>query len=137
MGDNEFQSKDYEGNLPKIVTKPWGREEWLALNDVYCYKRLYINKGFKTSLQYHKLKRETNYIISGTAEVWLQNKAGEVEKKVMGAGSFFNVNPPQIHRIVALTDLVLQEVSTPEVDDVIRIEDDSKRPDGKIDSEHR
>ncbi len=121
----------------KTVLKPWGKEEWLELNESYCYKRIYINKGYKTSLQYHNFKRETNYIISGEAEVWLENDEGIVEKKLMKSGEFFNVTPPKKHRVIALTDLIMQEVSTPEVDDVIRIEDDTKRPDGKIEGEHK
>ena len=120
----------------KTVYKPWGKEEWLELNDKYCYKRLYINQGHKTSFQYHEVKQETNYIISGTAEVWLENDKGEIIKTMMSAGEYFSVLPPQKHRIIALTDLILQEVSTPEVDDVIRIEDDSYRGNGKIASEH-
>ena len=64
----------------KVVHKPWGKEEWLELNDRYCYKRIYINAGYKTSFQYHLQKRETNYIIDGTAEVWLENDNGEIGK---------------------------------------------------------
>lgn len=120
----------------KVVTKPWGREVWLELNDSYCYKRIYINAGTQTSYQFHEKKLETNYIISGKAEVWLENDQGVVEKKVMIEGDFFTVVPPKKHRVIALTDLVLQEVSTPEVDDVIRLEDDTQRGDGKIHSEH-
>lgn len=122
--------------MKKTVIKPWGKEEWLELNEKYCYKRIYINAGYKTSYQYHNFKRETNYIISGEAEVWLENDEGVVEKKLMKAGDFFNVTPPKKHRVIAITDIILQEVSTPEVDDVIRIEDDTMRPDGKIDAEH-
>ena len=121
----------------KIINKPWGKEEWLELNEKYCYKRIYINKGYKTSYQYHNFKRETNYLIEGTAEIWLENDKGVVEKKIMKAGEFFNVTPPKKHRVIALTDIILQEVSTPEVDDVIRIEDDTNRKDGKIEGEHK
>jgi len=120
----------------KTVIKPWGKEVWLELNEKYCYKRIHINAGYKTSYQYHEKKRETNYIISGTAEVWLENDNGVVEKKIMNAGEYFNVTPPKKHRVIALTDIILQEVSTPEVDDVIRLEDDANRKDGKIDGEH-
>ena len=120
----------------KTVYKPWGKEIWLELNDKYCYKRIYINAGTRTSYQYHKNKLETNYIINGKAEVWLENDEGVVEKKVMIKDQFFTVIPPRKHRVIALTDLILQEVSTPEVDDVIRIEDDSGRGTGRIDSEH-
>lgn len=120
----------------KVVYKPWGKEEWLELNDKYCYKRIYINKGHKTSYQYHNFKRETNYLISGEAEIWLENDEGIVEKKLMKAGEYFNVSPPKKHRVIALTDIILQEVSTPEVDDVIRLEDDTNRPDGRLEYEH-
>lgn len=121
----------------KIIHKPWGKEEWLALNEFYCYKRIYINAGYKTSYQYHEFKYETNYIIEGTAEVWLENDEGVVEKKIMCAGDFFDVSPPKKHRIIALTDIILQEVSTPHVDDVFRINDEFNRGNGKVDSEHK
>jgi len=120
----------------KTIYKPWGKEIWLELNDKYCYKRIYINAGTKTSYQYHDQKLETNYIIEGTAEVWLENDEGVVEKKIMKAGDFFTVEPPKKHRVIAITDIILQEVSTPEVDDVIRISDDSGRGSGKIEHEH-
>ena len=123
--------------MHKIVHKPWGREEWLALNEFYCYKRIYINSGYKTSYQYHNFKHETNYIIEGTAEVWLENNEGIVEKKIMKAGDFFDVTPPKKHRVIALTDIILQEVSTPHVDDVVRIGDEFNRVDGKVEAEHK
>lgn len=119
----------------KIVMKPWGKEVWLELNKRYCYKRIYINAGTRTSYQYHKKKMETNYIISGSAEVWLENDNKEVEKKIMNRGESFTVLPGRKHRIIALTTLILMEVSTPEVNDVIRIEDDTNRGDGRIESE--
>ena len=120
----------------KTVYKPWGKEVWLELNEKYCYKRIYINAGTKTSYQYHDKKLETNYIIDGTAEVWLENDEGVVEKKIVEPGYFFTVEPPKKHRIIAITDIILQEVSTPEVDDVIRISDDLGRGNGKIEHEH-
>lgn len=123
--------------MNKVVHKPWGKEEWLALNEFYCYKRIYINAGYKTSYQYHQFKHETNYIISGTAEVWLENEDGVVEKKIMNAGDFFDVIPPRKHRVIAITDIILQEVSTPHVDDVIRINDEFNRTDGKVEAEHK
>lgn len=124
-------------STPKTIIKPWGKEEWLELNEKYCYKRIYINAGYKTSFQYHDFKRETNYIISGEAEIWLEDDNGIVQKTIMTAGQYFNVTPPKKHRVIALTDIILQEVSTPEVDDVIRIEDDANRKDGKIEGEHK
>ena len=123
-------------NKSKTIFKPWGKEVWLELNDKYCYKRIYINAGTKTSYQYHEQKLETNFIIEGTAEVWLENDEGIIEKKIMKAGEYFTVEPPKKHRVIAITDIILQEVSPPEVDDVIRISDDSGRGDGKINHEH-
>jgi choline kinase/mannose-6-phosphate isomerase-like protein (cupin superfamily)/thiamine kinase-like enzyme len=120
----------------KVVTKPWGKEVWLELNDKYCYKRIYIKSGTRTSYQYHNKKLETNYIISGEAEVWLENDEGIVEKKSMKSDDFFTVLPGRKHRVIAKTDIILQEVSTPEVDDVIRIEDDTRRNDGRLEYEH-
>jgi mannose-6-phosphate isomerase-like protein (cupin superfamily) len=127
----------FKGKPFKEVIKPWGKEVWLELNDRYCYKRLYIKTGTRTSFQYHNKKSETNYIISGNAEIWLENDNGVVEKIQMKDDDFFNVTPTKKHRVIAITDLILQEVSTPEVDDVIRIEDDTHRPSGRIKSEHQ
>ena len=118
------------------VYKPWGREVWLELNDKYCYKRIYIDAGSQTSYHYHEIKSETNYIVAGKVEFWLENEEGVVEKTIMNEGEYVTVLPPRKHRVVAITDAILQEVSTPEVDDVIRIEDDTNRPSGKIESEH-
>ena len=120
----------------KTVYKPWGKEEWIEQNEFYCYKRIYINKGHRTSYQYHNEKIETNYIISGNAEIWLENDNGIVEIKDMKAGNFFTVLPKRKHRVIAKSDIILQESSTPQVDDVIRIDDDAHRPDGKIQKEH-
>ena len=123
--------------MHKVIHKPWGKEEWLALNEFYCYKRIYLKAGYKTSLQYHEFKKESNYIIEGTAEVWLEKDNGEIEKVLMGPGSLFNVDPPKKHRVCAITDVILQEVSTPHVDDVFRIDDEFKRGNGRIDAEHK
>lgn len=119
-----------------IVYKPWGKEVWLELNDKYCYKRIYINAGFQTSYHYHEVKLETNYIAKGKAEVWLENDSGVVEKTIKNEGDSFTVVPPRKHRVVAIKDVILQEVSTPEVDDVIRIEDDTNRSGGRLENEH-
>ena len=135
--------KGYEKyKFPFIVNKRWGKEIWLELwqdptsGRGYCYKRIYIKEGTKTSFQFHKRKIETNYIIEGKAEIWLENEKKEIEKKVMRKGESFTVLPSRKHRVMALTDVILQEVSTPEVDDVIRIQDDAGRGHGKIKKEH-
>jgi len=123
-------------NNNKTVLKPWGKEIWLELNEKYCYKRIEILSGFKTSFQYHNFKLETIYIIKGDAEVWLENDDGVVETFFMKAGDFFTVLPKRKHRVIAITDVITLEASTPEVDDVIRINDEFNRNDGKIENEH-
>lgn len=120
----------------KVVTKPWGREEWIAHNDTYVLKLIWLNKGFRTSLQYHEQKRETNYVDWGRIVCWLQDETGEIRKTEMGPGAIIDVEPGTLHRIEALEDTRLIEVSTPHVDDVIRVADDSNRGDGRIASEH-
>jgi|SRR3989338_7997004 len=120
----------------KVVSKPWGREEWIAHNDLYVLKLILLNKGCRTSLQYHQQKHETNYVESGKIICWLQDENGEIQKKEMGEGSIIEVIPGRIHRMEALEDTRLIEVSTPHVDDVIRVEDDFGRGDGRIASEH-
>ncbi len=121
----------------QTIYKPWGKEEWIELNDKYCYKRIYINEGYKTSYQYHNIKKETNYLVSGVAELWLENNNGTIEKKIINENDFFTIEPTKKHRIIALTDVILQEVSTPEVDDIIRVEDDTNRKNGKIELENK
>ena len=120
----------------KIIKKPWGEEHWLELNERYCYKRMYIDAGTRTSYQYHNQKLETNFIVQGEAEIWLEDDLGVVQRTKMGPGEYFTVKPPRKHRVIALTDLVLMEVSTPEVDDVVRLQDDAARSDGRIEAEH-
>ena len=120
----------------KIVQKHWGHEEWLELNKSYCFKRIYIKAGCRTSLQYHQFKLETNCIISGRAMMILENNGGIMEEKEICENDVITILPGRKHRITAITDIILHEVSTPEVDDVIRIEDDQNRPDGFIKYEH-
>jgi mannose-6-phosphate isomerase len=121
----------------KTVEKPWGRELWLELNEHYCYKRIFLRAGSRTSLQRHRQKVETNYVVEGKGVLLLEHRDGGFVEQLLGPGDVFTIRPPRAHRVTASTDLVLQEVSTPEVDDVIRLEDDAGRPNGRIDSEHR
>ena len=120
----------------RIVNKPWGEEHWIELNDRYCYKRIVINKGYRTSFQYHEKKLETNLLVYGSLRLTLENDNGVVEERDLVVGDSFTVSPMKKHRMEALTNMEMLEVSTPEVDDVVRIEDDTNRPDGRIDGEH-
>ena len=106
----------------KTVEKPWGKEEWLVLNDKYCLKRLYVNEGHKLSLQYHEVKKETMILEEGTCDL-IKNG----ERILMRYGEPYTINPKDVHRLVAYKDTTILEVSTPEVDDVVRLEDDYER----------
>ncbi|MEK6883017.1 MAG: hypothetical protein AABY22_25560 [Nanoarchaeota archaeon] len=117
-------------NVPKLNRKwnyrpkPWGYERWLSLNNKYCFKEIFIKAGHKTSLQYHRQKRETNYIQQGQAKIWLKRKEEEcLVAYDAPPGSVLNVSPGDVHRIEAITNILIFEVSTPEVDDVVRLED--------------
>ena len=129
----------------KKVEKPWGYEIWLTgdPSELFAFKRIYIKAGNKTSLQYHKMKRETNFIVDGTATLSYDNKGkyNEGEDFLISESEFsgpfvVDVFPNTIHRLEAITDLMLLEVSTPELDDVIRLQDDAGRSHGRVHNEH-
>ena len=103
---------------PKVVEKPWGREVWYAHEDRYAGKILEVRKGHSLSLQKHALKQETMYLQAGRLLYHFNGKDFEMEP-----GQCITVRPGDIHRIEALEDAVILEVSTPELDDVIRLED--------------
>jgi mannose-6-phosphate isomerase len=111
----------------KIVPKPWGEEHWLAHNDRYAMKILIVKKGSRLSLQYHEVKHEHQYIESGRVLVTLENDNGELEEFELGPGNAYEIKPGRKHRMQALEDLRIFEVSTPELDDVVRISDDFGR----------
>lgn len=123
----------------KKVTKPWGFELWLSdgTETPYAFKLLYIKKGTKTSLQYHNEKVEHNCLLAGEILFHYKDEVtGEVESTHLTAGHVVTVKPPAVHRVEALTDIILMEASTNHLDDVVRISDDYERPDGKIATEH-
>ncbi len=106
----------------KVVEKPWGRETWLCVEKEYAGKILEIKKGCRTSLQYHNKKKESIYVLSG--ELKIQYPNGE---RILKKGESITIKPGDKHRLCAVKDLVLIEVSTPELDDVVRLEDDYGR----------
>lgn len=111
----------------KIVEKPWGREMWLAQTDRYALKIIEINTGHRSSLQYHRKKHEHVYIDHGRLVLERENDAGHMETVELGPGDIFESKPGRKHRVTALEDVRLFEVSTPELDDVVRVEDDYSR----------
>ena len=118
------------------VEKPWGHEVWLELNEFYVYKMIHMKEGFRSSLQSHKFKFESNFVIEGEAEVLLENDDGQMESHFYKAGEGWSVPIGRKHRVIAKTTYTALEVSTPHLDDVIRYEDDTNREDGKITKEH-
>ncbi len=126
------------------VSKPWGYELWINKGSKkYCFKEIFIKKGFKTSLQFHKYKTETNFIYSGKCKLYYSLRSPKkykpelIKNKKLDRFNSIFVKPNTIHRIEALTNIKLFEVSTPNLSDVIRLKDDSNRPSGKIKSEHK
>jgi len=111
----------------KKVEKPWGSELWVAHNDCYAFKIIQIRAGYRSSLQYHREKRETIYIDRGRALVTLEQADGSLKTSPMGPGAVLDNPPGRRHRIEAVEDLRLLEVSTPQLDDVVRVEDDYGR----------
>jgi mannose-6-phosphate isomerase-like protein (cupin superfamily) len=104
------------------VDKPWGHELVWAETSRYVGKILHINAGERLSRQYHKVKEETLFVQEG--EMLLEiGPAEQVSARRMTKGDTFHVAPGTIHRMVAVTDVDLIEVSTPELDDVVRLED--------------
>lgn len=123
----------------EVVTKPWGREIMLSTSPDYTFKRIELKEGFETSLQLHGKKSETIIFLSGSARVVFEDSGGNLAYKDMAPGSIFEVNPPAVHRVVALTDITYVEASTPDPDgkDVVRLRDGHNRKDGRIEDEHR
>lgn len=102
----------------RIVDKPWGREIWWAVTDKYVGKILEVRAGHALSLQYHREKLESLYFWQGEGELQL----GE-ETMAIRPGLAVTVPPGTRHRVAAASDLVIFEVSTPQVEDVVRLED--------------
>jgi mannose-6-phosphate isomerase-like protein (cupin superfamily) len=113
--------------LPRKIEKPWGYELLFALTDKYAGKLLYVKKGQRLSLQYHEVKDETLYIYEGKAIIEVEDEDGKLVRSEVGGGASFRVPPFTRHRMEAVEDTVFFEVSTPELQDVVRLEDDYGR----------
>jgi mannose-6-phosphate isomerase-like protein (cupin superfamily) len=109
-----------------IIKKPWGYEKLFALTRQYAGKFLVINKGHRLSLQYHEKKDETLYVLSGTLRLTIGDAKYEIVK-ILTNNAVFHMPPKTIHRMYAVRKCVLVEVSTPHLDDVVRLQDDYKR----------
>jgi mannose-6-phosphate isomerase len=105
------------------VEKPWGYELRWAITDRYAGKLIHINQGHQLSLQYHVQKDESIHILSGVMDLRLESNSGEIETHRLTEGMSARIRPGRTHRFAAVEDTDLVEVSSPEIDDVVRIED--------------
>ena len=111
------------------IDKPWGYERLWAHTDKYVGKILYIKEGRQLSRQYHEKKEETIYVISGFLILEIGQGKDKITKELRRGGTY-HIEPGVIHRFIAPKDrpnVILMEVSTPELDDVVRLEDDYNR----------
>lgn len=125
-------------HTPKIVEKPWGREVWYADTSGYAGKVLEVKSGCRLSLQYHERKTETLFLLSGKMLLTFRTLgAGEspsaklitaADQHVWLPGQSIHIPMRTIHRFEALEDSLLIESSTPDLTDVIRLQDDYDRP---------
>jgi mannose-6-phosphate isomerase len=109
---------------PERVEKPWGHELIWAKTERYTGKMLFVKAGHSLSLQFHKVKDEAWYVLSGRVKLEL-GAMGErmLNSEVVGPGAAFHVAPGTVHRVTAVEDTTILEVSTPQLDDVVRLED--------------
>jgi len=105
------------------IDKPWGYEELLEHNEKYVVKRLMMKRGHACSLQYHALKHETIYVLSGKLKIYSGVKVDEIEESIFLPHEVIAIPPLLIHRMEGVEDSIYLESSTPELDDVFRLED--------------
>jgi mannose-6-phosphate isomerase len=109
------------------VEKPWGYEIRWAVTERYAGKLIHVDRGHQLSLQYHVQKEESIHVLSGVMDLQLESNSGDVETHRLTAGMSAHIRPGRRHRFVAVEDTDLFEVSSPEIDDVVRLEDNYGR----------
>lgn len=110
-------------DLPVKVEKPWGYEIWYAWTDQYVGKIIHVNKGHRLSLQYHDHKDETSYLLKGRLLITKGPDVDHLTITEAGEGHQWRNRPGEIHTIEGVEDTDVLEVSTPHLDDVIRLQD--------------
>jgi mannose-6-phosphate isomerase len=105
------------------VDKPWGYEMRWAVTERYAGKLIHVDRGHQLSLQYHVQKEESIHVLAGVMDLLLENNSGDVETHRLTVGMSAHIRPGRTHRFVAVEDTDLVEVSSPEIDDVVRLED--------------
>ena len=110
-------------DIPHRVEKPWGHEIWWAWTDQYVGKILHVRAGERLSVQYHECKDETSYVLTGRLTLRKGPSADALVATEVAAGSQWRNLPGEVHTIEALEDADVLEVSTPHLDDVVRLSD--------------
>ncbi len=119
-----LESLDRFARQPERVEKPWGYELIWAHTEGYAGKLLFIRAGHSLSLQFHREKDESWYVQSGRAQLELgQMGQAVLDRGIVGPGAAFRFVPGTVHRVTALEDTTILEVSTPQLEDVVRLED--------------
>jgi mannose-6-phosphate isomerase-like protein (cupin superfamily) len=119
-----FDGLDRWAFEPRRVDKPWGWELIWADTDLYLGKILFVRAGQSLSLQFHNEKDESWYVESGRATLELGHVGQALlDTEVVGEGACFRYRPGTVHRVTAIEDTTIIEVSTPQLDDVVRLED--------------
>jgi mannose-6-phosphate isomerase len=113
--------------IPHTQEKPWGHELWWAYTDRYVGKILHVNAGQRLSLQYHHEKDESCYVLNGKILLTQGPSDDKLTVREIGVGEVWRNEPSVIHTIEAIEDADVLEVSTPEVDDVVRLKDEYGR----------
>ena len=111
----------------KKIIKPWGYELLIEKNNKYMFKKLFMKKGHRCSLQYHKKKIETIFIVSGNLKIFYGKNKNKLKSKIFKSQNTITINPKMIHRMQAVNDCIYLEASTPEITDVVRLSDDYDR----------
>jgi mannose-6-phosphate isomerase len=107
----------------KETIKPWGKEKILEVNDKYVFKELEMKRGHSCSLQYHEKKIETIYVLKGFMELQLEDENKVLQRSFLKSGDVQHIESGRIHRMTAVSDIKYLEASTPELEDVVRVED--------------
>jgi mannose-6-phosphate isomerase len=111
----------------KKINKPWGYELLIEKNMKYMMKKLFMKKDHRCSLQFHKKKIETIFIVSGNLKIFYGRNKNKLKFKTFKPFDTITLNPKTIHRMQAVTDCIYLEASTPENTDVVRLSDDYNR----------
>lgn len=129
-GSKPTEPRGSFARMSRRIEKPWGHEEIWAETPRYLGKILTIRAGHRLSLQLHREKDEAIYVLRGTLRLTLESDAGDLEVRDLEKGASTRIAPGRRHRFEALSDCELCEVSSPEIDDVVRLQDDYGRVPG-------